>query len=327
MNDYIHSSGFVNPMTIHQLFESAGENNNDIFSFIEREKSYIEEYKYNLNLALSRFELVNAKENNIVDNFVLTVLIEAGAIAAIKPKQNVILQPFVVNRWNYYAEPTEIKIIPYFENGVTMEELGASRVYQKGDFEIVYLNKTKIGFKETFAYEARIYSMLNQLLINNIFAKSLQMVLQGKQSDRFDFKHIIHSIFNQNGILTLDTESKPDINELLTAPDLNVEWLADKVNEAKQNARRDLHERIGITHTPYEKKERLTNVEIQTQNEATDLLNIATFNTINEGLTRVNERFKLANPLSVKLTNIGINTDEKDDFTLNENKEVSVDEE
>ena len=328
--DFVHDQFFINPMTIHNAFgvygDSVGENSVDMLSFIERTKAYIEEYKYNLNLALSRFNLVNANENEISSRFALTVLIELGAIACVRPQtQNkIVLQPFEALRWNYYAEPTEIKLIPYFENGVTMEELGLQRTYKKDEFEIIYLNQSKIGFKDTFMYEARIYSMLNQLLINNIFAKSLQIVLQGKQTDKFDFKHIVHTILNESGILALDVENHPDINEMLTSPELNVEWLADKVYEAKQNARRDLHERIGITHTPYEKKERLTNVEIQTQNEATDLLNISTLNSLNEGFERVNKKFALVNPLSVKLTDIGIANNEQKNIT--EEKEVNINE-
>ena len=328
--DFVHDTYFLNPMTVHNAFgaygDSVGENNLDLQSFIERTKSYVEEYKYNLNLALSRFKLKNAKENEISDRFVLTVLIELGAIAAIQSKAtgNIILQPFEVTRWNYYAEPTEIKIIPYYQNGVTMDDIGTDRIFNKDNFEIVYLNLSKIGFKDTFMYEARIYSMLNQLLINNVFAKSLQCVLQGKQEDKFDFKRIIHSILNQNGFLSIDTENNPNINELLTAPDLNIEWLADKVYEAKQNARRDLHERLGITHTPYEKKERLTNVEIQTQNEATDLLNISTLNSLNEGFERVNKHFNLLNPLLVELTDIGINNSKNEE--IEEQKEVNINE-
>lgn len=317
---YLHNSFFINPMSIHGTnFDAIGENNQDLQTFIQRSKAYVEEYKFNLSIALSRFNIKNALENDIPQDFVLGVLIEAGSIAAFRPTidQNgksiettdkLYFQPYIPSKWDFYARPTEIEIVPYFENGITLSELGISnKKLTKGQFEIIYLNKSRCGFAETFAQEALTYSMLNQLLLNNITAKSLQLILEGASSDKFDLAQIVRAIFNQNGILTLATDKKPDLNELLHAVNTDVEFLADKINAAKMELRRDLLDRLGVRHAPYEKKERLTNVEIQSQDEIVDLINKATLDTINEGLERVNKRFELVNPLKCEFTAAGVN--------------------
>lgn len=332
---YFHNSTFFNNFSIHNnpLFalEPVGENNLDIKTFIEKNKAYYQEYKYNLMLAVSRFKPINFTENGINSRLFLMYLIENGSILGFKPNNNnkpVIFTPYLIERYNYQMQPTEVKAIPYYEGGVTVEEIGEKRSFTKDEFEIVYLNSCQCGLAEDLSYEATIIAMLNQVLLNNVTVQALQLILQGAQSDKFDFKQIIYSILNQNGILALDSEKNPNLNELLNAIDLKVDWLPDKVYEAKQQARRELHEKIGITHAPYEKKERLTNVEIQTQNEATDLMNLSTLNSINESLALVNEHFKLEKPLSVEFVDIGINNNNNDKNELNiiENEENGGDE-
>lgn len=319
--NYIHNTEFLNPYTAIASGYPTGENNFDLLSYVERTKSYIEEYKYNLSLAVSKFKLNGAQENNIDEPFFFSCLIETGSICAFFPKRlkEIVTQPYCATKWNYYAQPTEVNIIPYYANGVTLEELGlATRTLQKDDFEIIYLNKTKIGFAESLSYEARLHSMLDICFLNNVYAKSLNLILEGNIDETNDVKQILLKILNQNGILAFDSGSRPDINELIKSVDLNIEWLGDKIGEAKKQLRAELHERLGITHAPYEKRERLLNAEIETQNEAVDLLAKSTLDTINDGLSRCNEHFKLETPLSVSFTNIGIDDKTAENFNINE---------
>lgn len=330
-SEFFHNGVFANNFTIHNnllgALESVGENNLDFKSFIERNKAYYQEYKYNLMLAVSRFKPINFIENGLNPRLFLMYIIENGSILAIPPaglSQKAIFTPYLIERYNFQVEPSEVRAIPYYENGITIEEIGERRIFKKGEFEIVYLNNCQWGLAEDLSYEATIISLLNQDLINNVTFYGLQAILQGTQADKFDFQDFIRSILNQNGVYTWDLEKNPNLSELLNAVDFKREWLADKIYEAKQQARRELHEKIGITHAPYEKKERLTNVEIQTQNEATDLMNVTTLNTINEGLTRVNEHFKFEKPLSVEFVDIGISndgeTEEKNELNIIENE-------
>lgn len=319
--NYIHNTDFQNPYTALASGYPVGENNLDLLSYIERTKAYIEEYKYNLSLAVSKFKLNGAKENKIDEPFFFSVLIEIGSICGFFPERlkTVVTQPYCATRWNYYVHPTEVNLIPYYANGVTLEELGlASRTLKQDDFEIIYLNKTKIGFRESLAYEARLCSMLDMCFLNNVYAKSLNLILQGSSDELNDVKQLLNKILNQNGIIGFDTGSRPDALELLKSVDLNIEWLGDKIAESKKQLRAELHERLGITHAPYEKRERLINAEIETQNEATDLLSQSTLDTINEGLDKLNNKFSLEVPLSVSLTDIGIDEGAVETENINE---------
>lgn len=323
--NYIHNTEFLNPYTALASGYPLGENNLDLLSYIERTKAYIEEYKYNLSLAVSKFKLNNADKNKIDEPFFFSVLIETGSICGFYPKtlDTIVTQPYCATKWNYYARPTEVNIIPYYANGVTLEELGlANRKLDKDEFEIIYLNKTKIGFCESLAYEARLCSMLDMCFLNNVYAKSLNLILQGSNEDLTDIKQFLNKILNQNGIIGIDTGTRPEALELIKSIDLNIEWLGDKIALAKKELRAELHERLGITHMPYEKKERLLNAEIETQNEAADLLSQSTLDTINAGLNACNEKFKLEYPLSVSLTDIGIDSKNNDNMNVSEVKEI-----
>ena len=330
IRNYVHNSYFTNPYTTLFSGYPSGENNIDLLSYIERTKAYVEEYKYNLSLAVSKFKLKGANENNIDESFFFNVLIEDGSLCAFNPpklSENIVVQPYCATRWNYYAKPTEVNIIPYYENGVTLTELSLdSRQLAAEQFEIIYLNKTRIGFAESLAYEARMCSMLDICLYNNVLAKSLALLLRGNSDDLNDIKIFINKILNQNGIIAVDVQNRADINELLTSVDLNVEWLADKIHAAKMSLRSELHERLGITHAPYEKKERLIEAEIQTQNEAADLLSASTLQTINSCLERCNEKFKLTTPLSVEYINIGVNEDSGKNINIEETREYDTQE-
>lgn len=294
-----------------------GENSLDIATFIERSKAYIEEYKHTLNLALSIFECNNFIENGINEDFFLWVLIEDGAIAGFKPKNNnnpVMFQPFNTTSYNFQCYPSTIDIIPYYANGVDLSDILESKSLKKDEFEIVYLNKIHCGFSETFAYYARLYSMINQLFINNVFAKSLQVVLEGTTDDKNDFDEIIRTILNQNGVFSHDIERGATTSELFKFVQNDVQWLGDKIDDAKKNLRADILERLGITHAPYEKKERLINAEIETQDEAIDLISYNMLKSINKGLEQVNKKFKLEKPLSVSFSKIGIDKLKNEQF-------------
>lgn len=323
---FLHNSAFANPMTAGALSGyPVGENNIDLYSYIERTKSYIEEYKYNLSLAMSKMKLIGAAENNIDESFFFGILIETGSICAFNPKnlkENIVVQPYNGVRWNYYALPVEVDIIPYYENGVTLESLGLqNRRLSAGEFELIFLNKTRIGFAESLAYEARLCSMLDMCFMNNVLAKSLAILLRGNSDDLNEIKDFVNKIFNQNGIIALDTVNRPDVNELVTSLDLNVEWLGDKIAEAKKALRAELHERLGITHAPYEKKERLIRAEIQSQNEAADLMSASSLDTINECLKKCNEKFNLETPLQVVYTDAGISEEKEETVNLEEGRD------
>ena len=330
--NYVHNNSFVNGLDIFNA--PVGENNIDLLSFIEKTKSYIEEYKYNLSLAVSKFKLNNAKENKISENFFFNVLIETGKICGFIPKlengkigvlDNIVFQPFVPTAWNYYVEPEVVDIVPYYESGVTLNQLGLqNRQLRRDDFEIVYLNNTRMGFQASLAYEARMYAMLDICMYNNVLAKSIGIALQGKNDDLNDMKQLVIKILNQNGILAFDVENKPDVNELITTIDLNVEWLGDKIYDAKKNLRAELHERMGITHAPYEKRERLTNVEIQSQNQSADMLSQSTLDVINHHLDIINEKFKLEYPLSVSFTSEGIDGNKQTEIIKDEEVQEDV---
>lgn len=324
-NNFIHSTNFLNPTAKWGLCDFVGENSIDIMSFIERSKAFVEEYKHILNIALSLFDGINFIENGINEDFFFWVLIERGYIAefnAPTTDKPVVFQPCNFTQWNYQCEPTEIEIIPYYQNGISSaDSITTEKFSDKDKFNIVYLNKSHIGFSNTFDYYARLYSMLNQLFINNVFSKSLQTILEGGAENAPEFKELVRQIFNQNGIAIIANDRGLNPADMLHNVSTNIEWLGDEIDKAKYNLRRDVLERLGVMHSPYEKKERLTNVEIQRQDFVPDLILQNMVNTINKYLKIGNEQFKLEKPLSVKLCDVGI-TALKEKLEVRENEYI-----
>lgn len=335
INNYVHGTEFFNPLSVHNI-DFSGENSIQFLSYIQRTKTYLEEYKNLLNLALSIFETEGFKENDIDDDFVLCCILETGSIAEFKPiktdenKRNVIIgdvamQPYAVLKRNMYTRPAVINIIPYISDGVTFSELGANKQLTADQFNIIYLNRMRVGIGATISYYATLIATIQQCFINNVFANSLQGIITGKQSDLTDIKQIMHAVLNQNGFIALNTGSNPQSNEMpqIIKPEIN--WLGNDILDTVHRLRKEFLERVGIAYSPYEKKERLTNVEIETQLETVDLLAYSTIKTINDCLEIGNEKFGLKTPLKVKHSKIGIDMANARQEQIE--KDVTVDEE
>lgn len=168
---------------------------------------------------------------------------------------------------------------------------GNKSYLDKDEFVPVYVNKIQSGYFIDIQHRANTYAKIEQLLDNNIVVKSLMLILEGKENQAMAFDELIDIIHNQNGIAKIDVASGLRSDEFLKVIVNEIETIFDKCVELNKNKDSEFLAKIGINHIPYEKKERLTNDEIATNNQLIDVVRDGIINTVNEGLERVNEKY------------------------------------
>lgn len=293
-----------------------GENNENIKSVFEKMQSYLFMLAYLQNLTYSIFDFkgfaeANEREGvNLDEDFFKKTILDNGKIAVLHTDSGIQNLPIVISKVNQYHNATAFSIVNQSDsqNGVIFEAITPKDYTLEtsnkagdgvGAFEIVYLNPSHLGLFPIMQHYAGLYAMSDKLLQNNLFARSLQTIIEASADKKVDVKYIVDAIFNQNGILALSSEKARTVSELLQNNPNTPEWVCDKVCELQQNIINKYLAHIGINHIPYEKRERLTNEEIKTNDMSLDLIRKSYLNTIQDGLDRANKRFNLN--LSVSL--------------------------
>lgn len=265
-----------------------GENNTELRSFVEKLESYSKSYNHFLNLALSIFKIENLEKYNINQEYFLRVLFENGAITVTRNSNvGLVAVPFSVNGYNYQGLPSSWNATPLFESS----EILKIPTLNNDNAVIVYLNKSHTGLFDEFTYFSRLSAMLLQLYNNNLYSKSLQLVLEGKRVNNSAFDEILDTIFNQSGFLKISTEAGDTAQDMLKFVSNNCDFLAREIDDALHNLENRFLSRLGIPHVPYEKKGHINVDEVHTQDFACDLIRMNFFETIQSGLKKVNEKF------------------------------------
>lgn len=285
-----------------------GEDNQELRSCVEKLENYKTSYNFFLNLALSIFKIENIEKTTINEEYFLKTLIENGAIAVTKASNiGLVAVPFAVNGYNYQGLPSSYNAVPLFE---TKEVLNIPQLNNENS-AIVFLNKSHTGLFEEFTFFAKTSAMLLQLYNNNIYGKSLQLILEGKRINQNDFDEILDIIFNQSGFLKMTTEAGDTAQDLLKFIANNCEFLPIQIDEALHNLENRFLTRLGIPHVPYEKKGHINVEEVHTQDFTCDLIRTGMLETIQNGLNTVNGKFDTN--LKVKFTvDFGENLNKKE---------------
>lgn len=273
------------------------ENNDTNKTYLHKLRSFINSYDFLLDILLSLLKFENCEKHKLNADDINKNLIFKGSIAFAKTNIGVVAVPYTVLKQNYKGEPTEIKLNPKFNDN---DGINTSKTIKKDDFVIVYLNRAHRGFIGYLNYHAGIEACLSVLLNNNIIANSLQAILQGKAEQLNDIKNVVNAIYNQNGILKLALPESARAEDFIKFDYNNNNLILDKIAEASTNNINTFFSRCGVDYTPYEKKERLTNEEIKTNNMALDLIRGSMLETVKSGLDKVNEKFDM--DLTVSLT-------------------------
>lgn len=265
-----------------------GEENLELRSFIEKLESYQKSYNYFLNLALSIFKIENLEKYNINSEYFFKTLFENGSICFTNQSNiGLVAVPFSINGFNYQGLPSSWNAVPLFKS----EEVLKIPQLNNENSVIVWLNKNHNGLFDEFCYFSRLAAMLLQLYNNNLYSKSLQLVLEGKRTNDAAFDEILNVVYNQSGFLKISTEAGDTALDLFKFISNNCEFLADKIDIAMNNLENRFLTRIGIPRIPYEKKSHLLNDEIKTADFSSDLIRMNFFETISKGLKKVNEKF------------------------------------
>lgn len=265
-----------------------GEDDTELKSYVERLENYKNSYNYFLNLALSIFKIENIEKTSINEEYFLKILVEQGAIAVTDSSNiGLLAVPFAVNGYNYQGLPSSYNAVPLFE---TKEVLNIPQLNNENSV-IVYLNKSHTGLFEELTFYSKLTAMLLQLYNNNVYSKSLQLILEGKRINQNDFDEILDIIFNQSGFLKMTTEAGDTAQDLLKFISNNCEFLPAQIDDALHNLENRFLSRLGIPHVPYEKKGHINIEEVHTQDFACDLIRTGMLKTVQSGLDAVNRKF------------------------------------
>lgn len=275
------------------LNQPAVENNNDVASFIHKMESFTNAYSYFQNLALSIFTIEGLDEYDLDESFILRNLFINGSICFTNDTNvGLVCGKYAVDSWDWQHRPNSWKLIPVNDNAkIGVSELQA-KALNKDNSVIVYLNKAKYGLENDFTYYARLNAMLRQLYENNVFIKSIQGILEGKNANSVnDLNEIINNIYNQNSFIKITTEGGVTAQELLHFVNSGVEFMGATIDQALTSLNNQMYLRLGVNHIAYEKKARLNVEEVKTNDQALDLIRYNMFETLQNGFNKVNELF------------------------------------
>lgn len=268
-----------------------GEDNESLRTYLYKSQSYLSALNYYTDIVLSILKVENLP-NNIDEVYYKTILLLGGKSVFCENNIGLVSSDFTCLRYDYQGLPSQLNLSlsPYINNADT-QALDYSKVYQKSDFEIVYCNETKTGFAYDIQRFALLEAMCDIAIHNNLLVNSLSAIIQGKKEQVNDIESIVDILFNQSGIIEIGLPSgarEDDKIEILTP---ERPYICDKVQALRSDFKNLLLSRLGIKHTPYEKKERLISAEVNSGDECNDLLKNSMLNTIQSGLDRVNKHF------------------------------------
>lgn len=284
-------------------------NNGELTAFINKINYYLIKEKELWNIILSTYTIDNIPEllkNRGGERFILKSLFSYGCcIFTDNTNVGLVSSPpidIIYNVFNDIAR-TRLSICDFnaSDNVDDLIKLSGDKSYLEiGEFVPVYVNKTHTGYIEDIQHRANSYCEIEQLLNNNLIVKSLMLILEGKDNQAMAFDELIDIIYNQYGIAKVDVASGARSEDFLKVITNQVEILFSQCVELNKNKDSEFFAKIGINHIPYEKKERLTNDEIATNNQLIDVVRDGIINTVNDGLKAVNEKY--GTNMSMRLT-------------------------
>lgn len=277
-----------------------GENNITTRTYFEKMKAYNNSYNYMLDIALSLLKYKGFDNTNIDDEDFNNHLIIDGSIAIAKSNIGIIACPYSVEKRNYKGKPTAIRLTPCYNDN---DGIDTAKSLYEDDFIIVYLNRAHRGYLDYLQYHASIEACLSTLLNNNVIAKSLQNIIQGKAERLNDIENVMNAIYNQNGVLKLALPDTARVEDYIKLDKNDSEFIAEQIYTASTNNINAFFSRCGVNYTPYEKRERLTNEEIKTNNMALDLIRSSMIETVQKGLNEANKKFGFELSVTLSIDN------------------------
>lgn len=290
--------------------------NGEITSYIDKINYYLIKEKELWNIVLSTYTIDNVPEDlkrRGGETFILKSLFGYGCcIFTNNTNIGFVSSPPANVMYNAFDDMarTQLQICNFKANNVDdIIRLDGDKSYlEMGEFVPVFVNKTHTGYFADIQHRSNSYCEIEQLLHNNLIVKSLMLILEGKDNQAMAFDELIDIINNQYGIAKVDIASGARSEDFLKVITNQIEVVFSQCVELNKNKDSEFLAKVGINHIPYEKKERLTNDEIATNNQLIDVVRDGIINTVNDGLKAVNEKYGTNMSMRLSIANKGGDT-------------------
>lgn len=215
--------------------------------------------------------------------YVNKTLLRKGSIAFFKDDvmDELLALPYVnVGKLDVYGRPTKIQV---------MGKNGYTRVLSKDEFVIVHDNYAGYPLYIDIVQYAERVALATRTIDINIEQQKTPRIFKTSNEKLKSVKDIVNNIDGMvNSIITYDDINLTDDTTIVLAP---APFVADKVNDNKQNIWNEFLRLIGITSVTTQKKERLLTDEIQAQNGGATASRYNRFDPRQKDFGMVNERF------------------------------------
>lgn len=291
--------------------------NGEITSYIDKINYYLIKEKELWNIVLSTYTIDNVPEilqKRGGETFILKSLFGYGCcIFTDNTNLGFISSPPANVMYNAFDDiaRTQLQVCNFKANNSVSELItlsGDKSYLEMGEFVPVFVNKTHTGYFADIQHRSNSYCEIEQLLHNNLIVKSLMLILEGKDNQAMAFDELIDIISNQYGIAKVDIASGARSEDFLKVITNEIEVVFAQCVELNKNKDSEFLAKVGINHIPYEKKERLTNDEIATNNQLIDVVRDGIINTVNDGLKAVNEKYGANMSMRLSIANKGGDT-------------------
>lgn len=253
--------------------------------------TYVNYFK---NIVMSMFDIENLptyKSIEIPQDFIKQCLITNGNIAVVKNSDyGIVLQPFsTVGLYNIYGEPTEIELKSFY-NAST--ELSGNK-YDYKDFQIVRINHNSNSLLNIIYYFSNKIVELQRAIDVNVYANQSPLVFEGTSEQEHAITKLFKDWDKQLKAVFIKKDKGGRAEDLIKSFSSAPEFKADRMIEVFNYYLSQFYTMLGINHTPYEKKERLLDNEVNSNNQLLNLTLKSMIDTLNRDFEKVNKKFGL----------------------------------
>ena len=287
------------------LYTSDSDNrkgSNNIETFFDKSAIRMVYANQFANLTKSLFLFGNLEGNTISENdFINSILIDYGSIAFVDTEEyGLIAMSYnpVSKMFNINGRPTQIQLVTPPNVDMTIN----GKIYTSDKFEIVKLNPMGIPLRTAIMYFTDKIVENQRAIDQNVFSCQTPVIYEAVDGQDKTITEIFKQMSKMVKAIVLKRDRgarAEDIVKVLPTP----EFKGDKFIQNIQYYEGELYNFCGFKHTPYEKRERLLQGEVESNNEILNTTKAMMYRSLEEGIKRVNEKFNCDITVDFVLTN------------------------
>ena len=229
------------------------------------------------------------------NRYINSLLLQYGKFAIIKDGEEILIKPFLMTSKNVYSKTGEpLEIVAYDYNPLSYTTSGNGVTYKNSDnekqFVIVRANAYELPLACYIYYFVKKIVNIEQDIDTNLFVNQMPLLVNATEDERLSVVNIFTKFREKVKAIFISKHAGQDFKNFEVI-DTHAEFLVDKLLDVKDRYYLKFFEFLGINHTPYEKKERLTDDEVHSNDMLIELVQSAFYNSIKESYDKANELF------------------------------------